>query len=139
MRLALSFRLLALILLLSQALPAKAFARVLYACQFSGRVASTCCCKGRQSETEHAKSADASGAKLERPGCCRVQVNDSGAPVAALLAPWQAEAFAVPPSFQPMRVVADAHDGSVPRFAHPSRGPPGSKVPLYIRHRALLN
>jgi hypothetical protein len=135
---ALAFRLLALTLLLSQALPASAFARVLYACQFSGRVASTCCCKGKQAETERAKGA-ASDTKLERPACCTLQFDDSGVPAAALLGPWQGDALAVPPSFEPVRIVTQFHDGDAARFAHPSRGPPGSKVPLYIRHRALLN
>jgi hypothetical protein len=124
-------RLLTLVVVASLFASVSGFARVVYVCRMSGRVATSCCCAA-------AKKVSSKSPALRRADCCEAQALvfgerlASGTPDVPEIAP--PSLVAVRPVFVPPAVPALQLGYAPPR----SRGPPGPDLPLYIKHCTLL-
>jgi hypothetical protein len=125
-------RLLVLLVVASLLASVSGFARVLYVCRMSGRVAPSCCCA-------HGMKAPSRHAALRRADCCEEITIQARASLASAAAegpdlPLPALAVQLPVS-PPPRFHLAVGDGWSP---HWSRGPPDTGPPLYLRNCTLL-
>ncbi len=133
-----SLRALLVALVVTTLLPGAAFARVLYACGMTGRVATACCCKAAARHAAEGEKQRETPAKLERPGCCEAlpaEVTRTDATVApdghVVAAAGLSAVLPIPARLTPPAVTALAE---LPR----ARGPPAPSAPLYLENCSLL-
>lgn len=133
-----TFRAFLVALVVTTLLPGAAFARVLFECAMTGRVAPSCCCKASSAHGVDGAKERREPAKLQRAGCCETvsaefeRRDATVAPDAGSVAPPGLVAvLPVPPAVAPPAVALRV---DLPR----ARGPPAADAPLYLQNCSLL-
>jgi hypothetical protein len=120
-------RLTALLLALVLFAPASSFGRLLYSCGMTGRVtAGACCCHRAKAKAQRAELAarERPAAKVESPGCCKVDDNRRNAVPASLMLAEAMVLAAAPSALVPAREAQTLTSEQVSCLAHSIRGPP---------------